>query len=172
MPQTIGTVFASKRVQVNDVTLIMGIWDTAGSEKYDAMTRTYYRGAKAAIVCYDITKSSTFQRARHWVRELRSIEENCKVYLCGTKKDLCDQGVAPDDPDMLGAVESRAVRRNYRGFRVQSGKYAEGRGSNCSKQKNRERGKVLLRDLTKSQYWCSLYSFMLIFIPNNLSQIL
>lgn len=108
MPQTIGTVFASKRVQVNDVTLIMGIWDTAGSEKYDAMTRTYYRGAKAAIVCYDITKSSTFQRARHWVRELRSIEENCKVYLCGTKKDLCDQGVAPDDPDMLGAVERYA----------------------------------------------------------------
>ncbi|XP_011690553.1 PREDICTED: ras-related protein Rab-24-like isoform X2 [Wasmannia auropunctata] len=105
---TIGTVFASKRVQVNDVTLIMGIWDTAGSEKYDAMTRTYYRGAKAAIVCYDITKSSTFQRARHWVRELRSIEENCKVYLCGTKKDLCDQGVAPDDPDMLGAVERYA----------------------------------------------------------------
>ncbi|XP_011156754.1 ras-related protein Rab-24 isoform X1 [Solenopsis invicta] len=105
---TIGTVFASKRVQVNDVTLMMGIWDTAGSEKYDAMTRTYYRGAKAAIVCYDITQPSTFQRARHWVRELRSIEENCKVYLCATKKDLCDEGFVSDDPDMQNMVERYA----------------------------------------------------------------
>lgn len=72
------------------------------------MTRTYYRGAKAAIVCYDITKSSTFQRAKHWVRELRSIEENCKVYLCATKKDLCDEGFVSDDPDMQYAIERYA----------------------------------------------------------------
>lgn len=72
------------------------------------MTRTYYRGAKAAIVCYDITKSSTFQRAKHWVRELRSIEENCKVYLCATKKDLYDEGFTSDDPDMQNVVERYA----------------------------------------------------------------
>lgn len=72
------------------------------------MTRTYYRGAKAAIVCYDITKFSTFQRAKHWVRELRSIEENCKVYLCATKKDLCDEGIVSDDPDMQNVVERYA----------------------------------------------------------------
>ncbi|GAB1859964.1 Ras-related protein Rab-24 [Camponotus japonicus] len=105
---TIGTVFAAKQVQVNGVSLVMGIWDTAGSEKYDAMTRTYYRGAKAAIICYDITKFSTFQRAKHWVRELRSIEENCKVYLCATKKDLCDEGFVSDDPDLQNTVEKYA----------------------------------------------------------------
>ena len=26
--------------------------DTAGSERYEAMSRIYYRGAKAAVVCY------------------------------------------------------------------------------------------------------------------------
>lgn len=26
--------------------------DTAGSERYESMSRIYYRGAKAAIVCY------------------------------------------------------------------------------------------------------------------------
>lgn len=35
MPQTIGTVFAAKQVQANGVSLVMGIWDTAGSEKYE-----------------------------------------------------------------------------------------------------------------------------------------
>lgn len=26
--------------------------DTAGSERYEAMSRIYYRGARAALVCY------------------------------------------------------------------------------------------------------------------------
>ncbi|XP_076364232.1 ras-related protein Rab-24-like isoform X2 [Tachypleus tridentatus] len=36
--------------------------DTAGSERYEAMSKIYYRGAKAAIVCYDLTDSSSFER--------------------------------------------------------------------------------------------------------------
>lgn len=48
--------------------------DTAGSERYEAMSRIYYRGAKAAIVCYDITDKSSFDRVRFWVEELRKNE--------------------------------------------------------------------------------------------------
>lgn len=96
---TIGAAFAAKQIQVDERKIVMGIWDTAGSEKYDAMTRIYYRGAKAAVVCYDITKINTFQRAKFWVRELRSIEQDCKVYICATKKDILEHGVVPS-PDI------------------------------------------------------------------------
>ena len=48
--------------------------DTAGSERYEAMSRIYYRGAKAAIVCYDITDKSSYDRVRFWVEELRKNE--------------------------------------------------------------------------------------------------
>ncbi|CAK9808408.1 Ras-related protein Rab-24 [Anthophora quadrimaculata] len=92
---TIGAAFAAKQIEIDGKKLIMGIWDTAGSEKYDAMTRIYYRGAKAAVVCYDITKANTFQRAKFWIRELRSIEEGCKVYICATKKDILEHGAVP-----------------------------------------------------------------------------
>ncbi|XDV39186.1 hypothetical protein PO909_008461 [Leuciscus waleckii] len=64
--------------------------DTAGSERYEAMSRIYYRGARAAIVCYDLTDSSSFKRARFWVKELQNCEEHCKIYLCGTKSDLIE----------------------------------------------------------------------------------
>uniref|UniRef100_A0A3Q4H721 RAB24, member RAS oncogene family n=1 Tax=Neolamprologus brichardi TaxID=32507 RepID=A0A3Q4H721_NEOBR len=67
------------------------IKDTAGSERYEAMSRIYYRGARAAIVCYDLTDSSSFQRARFWVKELQNYEEHCKIYLCGTKSDLIQE---------------------------------------------------------------------------------
>ena len=54
------------------------------------MTKVYYRGAAAAIVCYDVRNPETFNRAKYWMRELRSVEENCVIYLCATKKDLID----------------------------------------------------------------------------------
>ncbi|XP_074958608.1 ras-related protein Rab-24 isoform X2 [Phalacrocorax aristotelis] len=65
--------------------------DTAGSERYEAMSRIYYRGARAAVVCYDLTDSSSFQRAKFWVNELQNCEEGCRIYLCGTKSDLLEE---------------------------------------------------------------------------------
>jgi Ras-related protein Rab-24 len=85
---TIGAAFAAKTVTVNGTNVIVGIWDTAGSERYEAMSRIYYRGAKAAVVCYDLTDKSSFDRSRFWIGELQKHEEGCKIYLCGTKYDL------------------------------------------------------------------------------------
>ncbi|XP_041078924.1 ras-related protein Rab-24-like [Polyodon spathula] len=85
---TIGAAFVAKPIQVGERVVTLGIWDTAGSERYEAMSRIYYRGAKAAIVCYDLTDSSSFQRVQFWVKELQSCEEHCRIYLCGTKSDL------------------------------------------------------------------------------------
>ena len=71
--------------------MTLGIWDTAGSERYESMSRIYYRGAKAAIVCYDLTDVSSFDRAKFWVNELKTSEEDCNVYLAGTKYDLVQE---------------------------------------------------------------------------------
>ncbi|XP_061595151.1 ras-related protein Rab-24 isoform X2 [Cololabis saira] len=87
---TIGAAFVAKPIQVGDKVITLGIWDTAGSERYEAMSRIYYRGARAAVVCYDLTDSSSFERARFWVKELQNCEEHCKIYLCGTKSDLIE----------------------------------------------------------------------------------
>ncbi|KAA0720360.1 Ras-related protein [Triplophysa tibetana] len=51
---TIGAAFVAKALNIGDKVVTLGIWDTAGSERYEAMSRIYYRGARAAIVCYDI----------------------------------------------------------------------------------------------------------------------
>ncbi|XP_045549506.1 ras-related protein Rab-24 isoform X1 [Salmo salar] len=87
---TIGAAFVAKPIQVGDKVVTLGIWDTAGSERYEAMSRIYYRGARAAIVCYDLTDTGSFQRAKFWVKEVQNCEEHCKIYLCGTKVDLIE----------------------------------------------------------------------------------
>ncbi|XP_065827942.1 ras-related protein Rab-24-like [Oscarella lobularis] len=89
---TIGAAFGAKTVSLqNGSSLTLGIWDTAGAERYEAMSRLYYRGAKAAVICFDLTDSSSFERARFWVNELKVTEENCKIFLCGTKYDLVQE---------------------------------------------------------------------------------
>ncbi|XP_028323422.1 ras-related protein Rab-24 [Gouania willdenowi] len=85
---TIGAAFVAKQIQVGEKCITLGIWDTAGSERYEAMSRMYYRGARAAVVCYDLTDKRSFERASFWVKELKTNEELCQIYLCGTKKDL------------------------------------------------------------------------------------
>uniref|UniRef100_A0A2C9JZ97 Ras-related protein Rab-24 n=3 Tax=Biomphalaria TaxID=6525 RepID=A0A2C9JZ97_BIOGL len=100
---TIGAAFGAKTVTVNNQNVVIGIWDTAGSERYEAMSRIYYRGAKAAIVCYDLTDKSSFDRARFWIGELQKYEQGCQIYLCGTKFDIIE-----DNPDLRTVSERDA----------------------------------------------------------------
>jgi small GTP-binding protein len=53
---TIGVEFGSKILQVGDTRVKLQIWDTAGQDRYRAVTRSYYRGAAGALIVYDITK--------------------------------------------------------------------------------------------------------------------
>ncbi|GFX84862.1 ras-related protein Rab-24 [Trichonephila clavipes] len=64
-------------------------YDTAGSERYESIGRIYYRKSHAAVICYDLTDSDSFERAKFWVSELRKFEEKCLLYLCGTKRRTC-----------------------------------------------------------------------------------
>ncbi|KAK7109305.1 ras-related protein Rab-24-like [Littorina saxatilis] len=88
---TIGAAYGAKTVNIDGHSIVIGIWDTAGSERYEAMSRIYYRGAKAAILCFDLTDKSSFDRIRFWIGELHQHEENCKIYLCATKCDLVEE---------------------------------------------------------------------------------
>lgn len=48
----------------------------------------FYRGAKAAILCYDVTNEESWSKIEHWVKELKIMEEDCRIYICANKIDL------------------------------------------------------------------------------------
>lgn len=49
----------------------------------------YYRNANCAVVVYDITQSSSLEKARTWIRELqRQADRSIVIALCGNKADL------------------------------------------------------------------------------------
>lgn len=54
---TVGASFMTKRVvdSDTDTQVRLQIWDTAGQERFRSISRLYYRGANACILCYSIT---------------------------------------------------------------------------------------------------------------------
>lgn len=85
---TVGAAFGAKKATVGDRTITLGLWDTAGSERYQSMSKIYYRSAFAAIVCFDLTSAESFEKLKFWCDEVRVHEPNTLIYICGTKADL------------------------------------------------------------------------------------
>jgi small GTP-binding protein len=89
---TIGVEFGAKTIQINGKTIKIQIWDTAGQEAFQAITRTYYKGAIGALLVYDITRRDTFTHVTKWLDDVRTnSSKNVTVILIGNKKDLEDK---------------------------------------------------------------------------------
>uniref|UniRef100_A0A8C1TWY4 Ras-related protein Rab-25 n=2 Tax=Cyprinus carpio TaxID=7962 RepID=A0A8C1TWY4_CYPCA len=86
---TIGVEFSTRTVQLNGLTIKAQIWDTAGLERYRAITSAYYRGAVGALLVYDISKHLTYESAERWLKELYDhADPHMVVMLVGNKTDL------------------------------------------------------------------------------------
>ncbi|XP_059065823.1 ras-related protein Rab2BV-like [Cryptomeria japonica] len=104
---TIGVEFATKTIQIDDKTIKAQIWDTAGQERYRAITSAYYRGALGALLVYDITKNSSFDNVKRWLRELRDhADSNIVILMAGNKSDLNHlRDVSADDAQIFAEKE-------------------------------------------------------------------
>jgi Ras-related protein Rab-24 len=85
---TIGAAYGEKTVNVKGKDMVLGVWDTAGSERYQAMSKMYYRNAKAAVICYAVNDAESWEKVLFWVKELAKTEPDCSIYICATKIDL------------------------------------------------------------------------------------
>jgi len=96
MMATLGMEFAthaitlpSSKEQGEDAVVRAQIWDTAGQDRYRAITNTYYRHAIGVMLVYDISVRDSFDNLERWLVELRDhADEKIKVILVGNKSDL------------------------------------------------------------------------------------
>jgi len=86
---TVGVEFGAKSIEIEDFKIKAQIWDTAGQERYKSITNAYYKGAKGALLVYDITNKKTFENISKWVPELKnSGDKDVTIILVGNKIDL------------------------------------------------------------------------------------
>ncbi len=89
---TIGIDFQTKFFKFEDRKIRVNYTDTAGQEKFRAISVNYLKGADGVILVFDITKKESFDLLETWMNELK---ENNKIdvskILIGNKSDLADK---------------------------------------------------------------------------------
>ena len=94
--ETVGVEFDSKNITLGEngkeEIVKAQIWDTAGQERYRSLTKAYYKGAKGALLVYDITRRVTFENIDNWLIDLRTNgDKDILIILIGNKSDLEDK---------------------------------------------------------------------------------
>jgi len=87
--KVIGSYFASIKVKIKNKIYKVSIWDTAGEEKFEALTKLYTRGANCAIVCFDLTERHTFGAVKKWAAML---DKSCVLMILGNKLEQIEKG--------------------------------------------------------------------------------
>ena len=87
---TIGVDFCMKRISLEDGSLVkLQIWDSAGMERFRALTAAYFRGADVICLLYDITNRESFAKLTNWVHTIRTTTtEEFLFVVIGNKQDL------------------------------------------------------------------------------------
>jgi len=89
---TIGVEFGARTVNIDDKAVKLQIWDTAGQESFRSITRSYYRGAVAALLVFDVTKRDSFDGLEVWLREAKANSNaTLTTVLVGNKADLVSE---------------------------------------------------------------------------------
>ena len=52
--------------------------DTAGQERYNTITQSYYRGVHGVIVAFDVCERSSFDNVKKWMRDIDEYTGNNK----------------------------------------------------------------------------------------------
>ena len=89
---TVGVEFGEKKYELNGLKIKAQIWDTAGQERYKAIISMYYKGAKGALIVFDLSSKNTFQNVEKWYNEIKkTADPNINLILIGNKSDLKDK---------------------------------------------------------------------------------
>ena len=86
---TIGLDYRLKTMILDDQRIVkVQLWDTAGQDKFRAITRNYYKGARGIILIYDVTNIKSFENIKKWINEIKEeISEDVIIVLIGNKID-------------------------------------------------------------------------------------
>lgn len=91
---TIGIDFKCKTFIYKNLKVKVQIWDTAGTDQYRSITKSFYRKSSGVIFVYDVQDRKSFESIKSWVTDARNIlsisnddEESFVSFIVGNKND-------------------------------------------------------------------------------------
>lgn len=87
---TIGTDLATYDLDIDNINIRLQIWDFAGERRFRLFLPNYSRGATGCLLCYDITRRTSFDSLDEWFNIVNENAINPVFILVGEKLDLAD----------------------------------------------------------------------------------
>jgi len=105
---TIGLDYRLKMINLSDDKIIkMQIWDTAGQDRFRAITKNYYKGAHGIILMFDITSTISFNNIKNWLMQIKeNTSDKIQIVLVGNKIDAFNRRVVSNE-------EAEKVAKEY-----------------------------------------------------------
>jgi small GTP-binding protein len=66
------------------------IWDLGGQESFRSLRKLYLEGANGALVIYDCTNRTTFEKLEDWITDFKNARGEEPLILIGNKTDLTE----------------------------------------------------------------------------------
>ena len=90
---TIGLDYRLKSMTLkNGKNIKLQIWDTAGQDRFRAITKNYYKGANGIILIYDVTNLQSYENVKNWISQIKEeANPNVLIYLAGNKIDVNEE---------------------------------------------------------------------------------
>jgi Ras-related protein Rab-23 len=109
--KTLGVDFLTRKkyIKTIDKTVEFMIWDTAGQEYYDAITKKYYRGANGALIVFSVGDRESFDNVDNWKEKVIGECGNIPIFLVMNKIDLLE-GVVVSEKEATQKANSLQLK--------------------------------------------------------------
>lgn len=104
---TIGVEFSTRNITVENTVIKAQVWDTAGQEKFRAVTKAYYHGSVGAMIVYAVNDRNSFENVEKWLDEVKkNADPDALVIVVGNKSDL-------DEARVVTTTEGEALAEKH-----------------------------------------------------------
>ena len=108
---TTSSTFVQKRMTINNKEYILNIWDTAGQEMYESITKIFLKNAQIVVFVYSITDLQSFNNLEKWMELCKEMIDNDYVSgIVGNKKDLYKEEEQVTEEDGKKFAESKRMK--------------------------------------------------------------
>ena len=88
---TIGVDFEAKNFKYKNQAYSIKLFDTAGQERFQSITKAYYHMGDGFLIVFDLTNENSLKAIGDWISSLKEDKKEFKFLIIGNKNDLKNQ---------------------------------------------------------------------------------
>jgi len=93
---TLGVDSRVVKLKVNGLIVKLVLWDPAGQERFESMTKAFYQNLDGVLLVFDVTDERTYHSLTKWLKQIKEIKP-CPYMIAANKVDIEDDRIISDE---------------------------------------------------------------------------